>query len=84
MKRWSLILAGALVLAPVAPAAAQSVGAYPAAERGRHSIVVGTAGNGSIGYWTRRSDRTDLGLDLAANVLTSGGNYSLSIGLTPP
>jgi hypothetical protein len=83
MKNGILILAGALLLAPTTPLAAQTIGSYPAAERGQHSISLSIDGDSQIGYWTRQSDRTDLGLELGVTGLFSDSNSSVSLNLTP-
>lgn len=57
------VLAAALVVAPAVQA--QETTAGP--ERGRHSISIAAQGDVGVGVWTRLSDRTDLGLNLALN-----------------
>ena len=83
MKNGILILAGALLLAPTTPLAAQTIGSYPATERGQHSIALSIDGNSRIGYWTRQSDRTDLGLELGFGGAFSDSNSNLTLILTP-
>jgi hypothetical protein len=66
-----------------APLQAQAVGAHPATERGKHSIALEVDGGPQIGYWSRRSERTDLGLDVGVSGLWSDGSDQIAVALTP-
>jgi hypothetical protein len=83
MKSGILILAGALLLAPATPLAAQTITSHPASERGEHSLALSLNGTSQIGYWTRQSDRTDLGFEVGANGLFSDSNSHVSLTVTP-
>lgn len=76
-------LAVILVVISTTALAAQEIGSHPASERGRRSIVLDVSGGPQIGYWTRRSDRTDLGLDFGVGGMLSHDVDNVSISLTP-
>jgi hypothetical protein len=83
-QRFSLVCLLCLVcLAPAPALVAQETGPHPAAERGRRSIVLDIDGGPQIGFWTRRTDRTDLGLDLGLNAYLRDDLRQLSIAVTP-
>jgi hypothetical protein len=83
MKNGILILAGALLLAPATPLAAQTITSHPASERGQHSLALSFYGGQQIGYWTKKSDRTDLGLDFGVSGAFRDETTDLTINLTP-
>lgn len=83
MKNRFLCVVGVLCVLCSAPLAAQETEGYPAAERGGRSIVLEASGSPRIGYWTRRSTRTDLGLDVMLQGLLGDSQTDLSIGVTP-
>ena len=83
MKKWVLALTGILGLAHTTPLAAQAVGSYSAVERGGRSIVLSVGGGGQIGYWTRRNERTDLGLEVGVNGIAGEGTTVLTLSVTP-
>jgi hypothetical protein len=82
VKKWIVLTAGFLSLAS-STVAAQSIGSHPASERGRRSIALGVGGATQVGFWTRSSDRTDLGLELSGNGFFSDRNTTLLLTLTP-
>lgn len=77
------VFLGALLLATTLPAAAQD----PAAARGDRSIVLDVGGDPSVGYWTRRGDRTDVGISLGLQLdhqdVEDSDRSFASITLTP-
>jgi hypothetical protein len=83
MKNGILILAGALLLAPAAPLAGQTMPSHPASERGQHSLLVSTNGSSQIGYWVRKSDRTDIGLEVGGFGDFGRGQRQLGVTATP-
>jgi hypothetical protein len=80
MKNGILILAGALLLAPATPLAAQTITSHPATERGKHSLLLSLYSGPQIGYWVRQSDRTDFGLEVGG--FGDFGDDSKQFGLT--
>ena len=83
MKSRSLAFAGLICVLCSAPLAAQETEGYPAAERGRRSIVLEASRSPRIGYWTRKSERTDLGLDVMLQGILGDSRTDLNIGVTP-
>lgn len=83
MKNGILILAGALLLVPATPLAAQSLTSHPASERGNHSLSLSLYGGPQIGYWVRKSGRTDLGVDFGASGMFHEDNTTFSLTATP-
>jgi hypothetical protein len=53
------------------------------ADRGGHSILVGWGSSGSIGYWRRLSDRTDLGFEVGVSLSDNDDTYSRALSLRP-
>lgn len=82
MNQRLLALAG-LCLLSATPLIAQETGTHPAAERGRHSILLDIDGGPQIGFWARHGDRTDLGLDLGVTGFVREGNRQYSLVATP-
>jgi hypothetical protein len=83
MKKWIAAIAVVLGLVFSKPLHAQTIGSHPAVERGNRSIVLDVGGNAQIGFWTRSSDRTDLGLDLLFDGIFGESGSRVAVGITP-